>query len=195
MTDTEWEYDTVSFIGQIRKSGGSLVITIPTELKNRFLISEGQRVRIIGLTRRRPYIEGGLLIYLGRFQVTEEVYGVSIIVDTSKLKNLDMFKEDIYRYLSEEVRATDIVIDEEEGKMVIEAYFGQIAEREIISREKDFLKEVIRRIKEIVKENNGEVIEVKTFKESRRWSSIDPSVIKRYTFSIPETINYRWLIQ
>jgi len=55
-----WIEDSVVFRGAIRRSGNSLVITIPSELSQRLLLREGQEFIIYGIGRKRPEFEGGL---------------------------------------------------------------------------------------------------------------------------------------
>ena len=193
MSGNTWEYDTVYFIGQIRRSGGSLVITIPNELRNRFLITEGQKVRIIGVTRRRPHVEGGLLIFLGRFSVIEEVEGYTIKVRIPENTTIENAKEELYTYFTEKLNATNLYIEEREGEIKVEAFFGQITENEIIPREDD-IESIGNEIKRFLERNGYKLVELKKTKEIQRWNTIDPSIIKRYTTSIPESISFEWRI-
>jgi hypothetical protein len=73
VTVLSWNEDTVSFKGVIRRSGNSLIATIPPELSQRFLIKEGQEY-----TRMRPDFEGALQIYLGFFTVYEKAFRVDV---------------------------------------------------------------------------------------------------------------------
>jgi len=191
MKGNNWEYDTVYFVGQIRRSGGSLVITIPNELRNRFLINEGQKVRIIGVTRRRPQVEGGLLIFLGRFSVIEEVEGFTIKVKLPSDEDVDKIEEDIYTYLTEELNATHLYIERENDNLAIEVRFGQILGDEIIPRE-DEIGTIENRIKEYLHKNGFKVLNMKRIKEMRRWTTVDPSIIKRYSTTIPKAITFEW---
>jgi hypothetical protein len=78
VTVLSWNEDTVSFKGVIRRSGNSLIATIPPELSQRFLIKEGQEYTILGMTRMRPDFEGALQIYLGFFTVYEKAFRVDV---------------------------------------------------------------------------------------------------------------------
>ncbi len=188
-----WEYDTVYFSGQIRRSGGSLVITIPNELRNRFLLNEGQKVRIIGVTRKRPQVEGGLLIFLGRFSVIEEVEGYTLKVRIPANINLEEAREEIYSYLTEQLNATNIYIEEDKREFKIDVYFGQIVNNEIIPREED-IEEIGDKIKRFLKRMGYKLVDMKKMKEIQRWNTIDPSIIMRYSTTIPRSITFEWKI-
>ena len=196
MNQDEWEYDTVFFVGQIRRSGGSLVITIPTELKNRFLISEGQKVRIIGLVRKKPYAEGGLLVYLGRFIVDEETKGLVVSFELPEDINKDEVLNKIYVFFSSKYQATNILVksDEEDNKVMMKIWFGSITDKGVIVREENFLEKVTNDFKEICSEYNIKIEKTEKIVDKIVWDSVDPSVLKRYLFSIPENIKYEWKI-
>jgi hypothetical protein len=68
-----WVYDPIYFDATVRRSGNSLVITIPPELARRMLISEDQPVRVVGAVRSGIMLEGALLVHLGFFSCTEKV--------------------------------------------------------------------------------------------------------------------------
>ncbi|MEM1946382.1 MAG: hypothetical protein QW614_05840 [Candidatus Caldarchaeum sp.] len=76
-----WVEDTVSFRGVIRRSGNSLIATIPPELSQRFLIREGQEYVIMGMSRMTPDFEGALQIYLGFFVVLEKAPKLEMAVE------------------------------------------------------------------------------------------------------------------
>ncbi len=196
MNQDEWEYDTVFFVGQIRRSGGSLVITIPTELKNRFLISEGQKVRIIGLVRKKPYAEGGLLVYLGRFIVDEETKGLVVSFELPEDINKDEVLNKIYVFFSSKYQATNILVksDEKDNKVMMKIWFGSITDKGVIVREENFLEKVTNDFKEICSEYNIKIEKTEKIVDKIVWDSVDPSVLKRYLFSIPENIKYEWKI-
>ena len=191
MRGNDWEYDTVYFKGQIRKSGGSLVITIPNELRNRFLLEEGQKVRIIGVTRKRPQVEGGLLIFLGRFQVIEEVKGYTLRLGIPQHMNIDEANEDLYTYFTDELNATNLYIEESEGELKVDVYFGQILDNEIIPREED-IAEIGNKIKRYITQKGYKIREMKMIKDIQKWNTIDPSIIMRYSTTIPKSITFEW---
>jgi hypothetical protein len=192
MNQEEWEYDNVYFIGQIRRSGGSLVITIPTELKDRFLIREGQKVKIIGVTRKKPYLEGGFLIYLGRFIINEEVLGSKITIEI-KEGDVESVLEELREILERDFQATDIFIERvDENRVLIEAYFGIITEKGVLLREEDVSKRFKKEFTRVAKELGCKVVAMEFFKDVIKWDSLDPSILKRYLVTIPENISYEW---
>lgn len=193
MRSNAWKYDNVYFIGQIRRSGGSLVITIPNELRNRFLITEGQKVRIIGVTRKRAQVEGGLLIFLGRFSVIEEIEGYTIRIGVPQDLSLEGAREEIYSFLAKKLKATYIDIKDEGAELHIEAHFGYIIENDIIPREED-IDTIGGKITNFLKKKGYKIITMKKIKRIQRWNEIDPSIIKRYSTTIPNSITFEWRI-
>jgi len=194
MKSEEWEYDTVFFEGQIRKSGGSLVLTIPTELKDRFLLREGQKVRIIGLTKKKPYTEGGMLIYLGRFKITEKVKVLKLSLKSKEIIS-DEVIDVIYNFFMDRYCATSVMIEKKSDYMMdIEVVIGSITDKGVVVREKDIINKIIQEFKSFIKSYNIEVVDYKDFEDEITWNTIDPSVIKRYGFSIPENIKIEWII-
>ena len=190
MVDNNWDYDTVYFIGQIRRSGGSLVITIPNELRNRFLIEERQIVRIIGVTRRRPHIEGGLLIFLGKFSVIEEVEVLNIVVGAVKEKE-ETFKEKILDFLINELNATEVNINRKNNDYEITVEFGQIIENEIIPRDED-IANLENKIINYLEDMGYQLKKITHSKSIKRWNNVDPSIIKRYSMNPPKSITFEW---
>jgi len=59
--------NTVSFRGVVRRRGGSLIATIPTELSQRFLKREEREFTIVCMSKFSPGFEGALQIYVGFF--------------------------------------------------------------------------------------------------------------------------------
>ncbi|MEM1525251.1 MAG: hypothetical protein QW372_02375 [Nitrososphaerales archaeon] len=92
----KWVFDTVFFEASIRKSGNSLVITIPPELVRRFLLFEGQKVRLIGGMKKGAQAEGAISINLGRFLVKEMIQGIEFkLIGTQPIDKIPDFVEEI----------------------------------------------------------------------------------------------------
>ncbi len=194
MRPEEWEYDTVFFEGHIRRSGGSLVITVPTELKNRFLIKEGQKVKIIGLIKKEPYAEGGFLVYFGRFKIYEDIRGIKAKIKLPPEGEAELIDE-IHDFFSIKYQATNILIENiEDNEYLIETYFGSITDSGVIIREEDLIEKVLDDFNKFAKKKGFEIIDINEVEDKVVWRSIDPSVIKRYVFSIPENIKFEWEI-
>lgn len=191
MKGNAWEYDNVYFIGQIRRSGGSLILTIPNELRNRFLINEGQKVRIIGVTRRRAQVEGGLLIFLGRFSVIEEVDGYTLRIEVPRDIDVEEAKRELYSFLSKQLNATHIRFKDEDTELLVEAHFGCIVDNDIVPREDD-IDIIGEKITRYLGKKGYKILAMKKIKEIQRWNNIDPSIIKRYSTTIPESISFEW---
>lgn len=194
MKSEDWEYDAVFFEGQIRRSGGSLVLTIPTELKDRFLLREGQKVRIIGLTKKKPYTEGGMLIYLGRFKITEKVKVLKLLLESKEFISEEVI-DDIYNFFIDKYYATSVMVEKKSDYSIeIEAIIGNITNRGIVIREEDMINKLIRDFKNFIKSYDLEITDYKEFEDEIVWNTLDPSIIKRYGFSIPENIKIEWII-
>ncbi len=191
--DRDWRYDTVSFEAQIRRSGGSLVITIPPELRDRFLIKEGQKVRIIGVTREVPYIEGGLLIYLGRFILREKAPGLRFEIRARRIDEETL--RELNDLLTMKYNATSIYTDRSSGNVIkYEVVLGSVTERGLIIRDKRVVKDLEKDLRRFAERYNLEITGINEFEEEIEWNNVDPSILKRYFFSIPNNISFEWVI-
>ncbi|MEM1776006.1 MAG: hypothetical protein QW079_03655, partial [Nitrososphaerota archaeon] len=124
----EWVEDSVVFRGAIRRSGNSLVITIPSELSQRFLLREGQEFVIYGIGRKKPYFEGGLQIYLGYFVVNEKIQTLKFRIQSpreSSEKLVTIMKEVGENYLASDVKYRQI----DSSEVEVELHFGVLAEK------------------------------------------------------------------
>lgn len=186
-----WKYDDVIFDSVIRRSGGSLVITIPPELKRRFMLNEGQPVRLIGVVRKGLYIEGGILIYFGRFEISEEATKVVIearkkegtITDDDVKQLSDLF--DKYNITSYYINRID------KDSMKIELIISSIGEEGatyITSAD-------VNRVLESVKNLGYDVKKIKEEKETLKWHGVDPSNLVRYMTELPENIKTKWILK
>lgn len=185
-----WEYDEVAFDSVVRRSGGSLVITIPPELKRRFMISEGQKVRLIGVVRRGLHVEGGILIYLGRFEISESAPKLTytlrreVAVSDRDIKALTSVL-DKYGLTNYYVKSVD------DHTVRVEVVVSSISEDGIISLTKDDVKRVFNEIARM----GWSVESVEESVEEVTWHGIDPSAVTRYVTEIPENIKTRWVLK
>jgi len=186
-----WEYDDIIFDSVVRRSGGSLVITIPPELKKRFLLSEGQHVKLIGVVKKGLHIEGGILIYFGRFEIMEEALKITAIIskDGESLSNEDIReltgifdKYNLSNYLVNRV---------DESTIKIELIVSNISEEGILYITKDDIKRILKEI-----EKKGFIVkEIKEGVEEMVWHCIDPSILVRYSSELPKNIKVKWVLK
>lgn len=188
--DTLWEYDDVIFDSVIRRSGGSLVITIPPELKRRFMLNEGQPVRLIGVIRKGLHIEGGILIYFGRFEIIEEAIKV-----TFEARKKDAITENDIKQLSELFKSYDIakydINQIDENSLKIELTISSIKEggATYITRAD------VDRILESIKDLKYTIRIIKEEKETLKWHDVDPSNLVRYIAEPLENIKTKWILK
>ncbi len=183
-----WSEDAVTFRGFIRKSGNSLVITIPAELSQRFLLREGQEFIIFGMSRRNPDFEGALQIYLGYFTVYEKAPTVVIKI-RDKQVDLDRVEQVAKRYGASRILSEGVENDETKLKII----FGGI-ENGIVKRPKtmDEVKTLIPRIIRALEED-GYQASLKDIKEEIfEWHEIDPATISKAPTRFGESIRWKW---
>jgi len=181
-----WVEDTVTFRGFVRRSGNSLVVTIPSELSQRFLIREGQEFIIFGMSRRSPDFEGALQIYLGYFTVYEKAPVVSL-----RVNDLDGEKLAEVRDVARRYGATKVVSSADEVKII----FGSI-EDNVVKRARS-VDEVKHLLEPLVSELKGRGVEVREHsigEEIFEYHDLDPSVVSKAPARASENIRYKWEI-
>lgn len=187
-----WIEDTVTFRGAIRRSGNSLVITIPAELSQRFLLREGQELLIYGLSRKDPDFEGALQIYLGYFVVHEKAPIAVFRVEAgeSDLKRLQEIIEEIKRkYLPSLVNLRRI----EESQVEIELVFGAISSEGIRRvREKKEVENAMAELDFNLSSNGFKILEKKLGERIVEWRNIDPAKLSKAPYKVTEVVRWRW---
>lgn len=190
----QWSYDTVVFTTSIRKSGGSLVVTIPAELARRFMITEGQKVNLVGVHRAGLQFEGGVLIYLGRFFVKEKAIGVRVEIkgEPKALEELPELIED----LADKYSASSLIVNEKnEDTIECEMILSGISETGVVKRSKEEAEKLLREIETEVWVRGLKVARKEIFEEEVEWSSVDPAVINRYMVKLPENVKLEWRLE
>jgi len=197
-----WEEEAVSFAGNIRKSGNSYVITIPAELFQRFLLREGQSVKVFGMTRRTPELQGMIGLFLGSFQVTEKQFNLEITI-----KNASRITEEreesgktvrsipIIERAAEKYAATGFYIDIAGDEAKVKIIFGCITPQTII---KPKTKEEVAKIKDYIideiRRAGGTVESAKILEEEAEWHMIDPSLIAKSPYKDSIFLRCEWKI-
>lgn len=190
-----WTEGSVTFTATIRRSGNSLVVTIPVELVKRFLIQEGQRVMLVDMTRKVYGVEGMIGIYLGLFKVIEKAPVVRL-----KIKNYKVLTEDIEKGIpvAEEIarkyEATAIRYETEDEAVDVEIQFGRIKENFIMPRTDEEIKGIAEELRREIEEMGGEVLEIKIEKREVTHTMVDPSVVSKSIHLNKETIKWKWEI-
>jgi len=187
-----WVEDTVTFRGAIRRSGNSLVITIPAELSQRFLLKEGQELLIYGISRRGPEFEGGLQIYLGYFVVHEKLPSARFKVEADDLAKLQMIIKEIEReYLPSRVLRKKI------GDRIVELQFmfGAITEKGIKRvRSMEEVEEIASTIEFKLSSEGFKVLERSVEEKIVEWRNMDPALISRAAYRLAKVVRWSWEI-
>jgi len=189
-----WVEDTVTFRGAIRRSGNSLVITIPAELGQRFLLREGQELVIYGLSRRGPEFEGALQVYLGYFVVHEKAPAVifKVRVSGDKLGQLqEIMKEVEEKYLPSAVNIRRL----EEDLVEVELLFGAITPNAIRRvRSKEEVDSAAAEIEFKLASGGFDVVEKTITEKIVEWRNVDPARLSKASYKVSEVVRWRWEI-
>ncbi|HID05087.1 MAG TPA: hypothetical protein EYP20_04705 [Aigarchaeota archaeon] len=179
-----WIEDTVSFRGYVRRSGNSLVVTIPAELSQRFLIKEGQEFIILGMGRKTPDFEGALQIYLGYFVVYEKAPVVFLKITNVKGEQLEVINQ-----VAKMLGSTYVTPVEDGVKIVL----GSI-ERGVIKRARSMeeAKSIAASLVAELKSHGIDVEEYSVSEEILERRDLDPSVVSKAPSKAGENIRYKW---
>jgi len=189
-----WTEDSVVFRGAIRRSGNSLVITIPAELSQRFLLREGQEFVIYGLGRRQPEFEGALQVYLGYFVVHEKVPSARFRI------RLEKGDEERARQILKELETKHHPSRihyrvEEEGVMEVKFLFGAITNKGVRRpRSVQEVEDMAAAIEFELKSNGFEVLERRLEDSIVEWRTLDPSSISKAPYKLAEVVRWAWEI-
>lgn len=198
-----WEEEAVSFTANIRRSGSSYVITIPSELFHRFLLKEGQTVRVYGMTRKTPELQGMVGVFLGTFQVVEKYYGIRIVARNVEIgKGIKSSEEEPTKgilqkveEIAEKYSATGMFVDVEDEKVEIRILFGFITQNSILKpKTKNDVKKIMDEITAEIKSGGGIISEAKIFEEKTEWHVVDPSLIAKSPYKDAEFLEWKWKI-
>ncbi|MEN2974055.1 MAG: hypothetical protein ABDH32_00555 [Candidatus Caldarchaeales archaeon] len=190
----DWVEDSVVFRGAIRRSGNSLVITIPAELSQRLLLREGQDFIIYGIGRRRPDFEGGLQVYLGYFIVNEKVPVMRFKIDInggSLEKLIPLIREIRDTYSLSDIRYRQL----DSKTIEVELFFGAISEKGITRlKTREEIEDAASSIEFKLRLEGFKILEKELVDKIIEWRSIDPSIISRAPYKITEIVRWRWEI-
>ncbi|MFQ5712107.1 MAG: AbrB/MazE/SpoVT family DNA-binding domain-containing protein [Candidatus Geothermarchaeales archaeon] len=189
--EAPWEEDTVVFSGNIRRSGNSFVVTIPVELARRFSIEEGQKVTIVGMSRKTYFFEGLIGINLGVFKVVEKVYGLELKIRDGEKAAVQRAIDEV----SERHAATSILYDEdEEGNTIAKILFGAIRKTLIRPKTREEVSEIAEELVREIEKTKAKVIGSEVYEEEVKWQLLDPSMIAKSPYGRSERINWTWEI-
>jgi len=182
----------VAFRGAIRRSGNSLVITIPAELSQRFLLREGQELLIYGLSRKNPDFEGSLQIYLGYFIVHEKALTLTLRVESEE-KNLRKLRETIEKlgkkYLPSRINLRKLKESQAEVELVFGALTPESTRR---VRERREVEAAAAELEFDLSSHGFKVLEKKIEEKVIEWRSIDPARISKAPYRVSEVVRWRW---
>ncbi|HDD42309.1 MAG: hypothetical protein DRN61_05990 [Thaumarchaeota archaeon] len=187
-----WMEDTVTFRGAIRRSGNSLVITIPSELSQRFLLREGQELLIYGLSRKSPDFEGALQIYLGYFVVHEKAPALILRVE-AKAEELRRLQEIIERLREKHLPSRVDLRKLSESEVEITLIFGALTP-ESIRRVRE-LKEVEDAAAELefnLSSQGFKILEKRIEDKIIEWRNVDPAKLSKAPYKVSEVVRWRW---
>lgn len=189
--EASWVEDSVSFNGTIRRSGNSLIITVPSELAKRFLISEGQEVLIVGLTRKLFNFEGMIGIYLGNFKVKENIYGISFDIEVGEEKvGIEDFP--FIQAIADKYGATGVALLRDERRVNIRMLFGCIREVVLKPKTKEDVEKIMRDLTYEAQKAGVELRDLKVFEEEVEWNNIDPAMLARTQIKDSDRVKWRW---
>lgn len=188
-----WTEDSVVFRGAVRRSGNSLVITIPAELSQRFLLREGQEFIIYGLGRRQPEFEGALQVYLGYFVVHEKAPAALFRVRVPDGGEGRL--QELLRRIRDEFLPSRVMYRGGGGEVEVEFIFGAITERGVRRpRDEKEVEDAASAIEFTLRSEGYEVSERRLSHRIIEWRSIDPASISKAPYKLTEVIRWSWEI-
>lgn len=187
---TTWVYDPIYFDATVRRSGNSLVITVPPELVRRMLISEDQPVKVVGAVRGGTMVEGALLIHLGFFSCSEKVPVVKCILThpSAKDEKLPFVEELAQRYA-----ATDHEVKRVKDGLEVKIYFGSILKSGFRPRSGRELRMVMDEIKKQAEAKGYVTSGLEIVEETVNLEGVDPSIVAQAQRYNPTKISYKWV--
>ena len=185
--------DSVIFNGTIRRSGNSLIITVPSELAKRFLINEGQEVIIMGMTRKLFNFEGMIGIYLGNFKVRENIYGISFEIKVSK-EGVGMEDFPFIQTIADKYGATGVALVKKDGKINVRMLFGCIREVILKPKTKEDIDKIVKELVYEAEKAGFSLENLKVFEEEVEWNNVDPALLARGPVKSSDRIRFYWEI-
>jgi hypothetical protein len=186
-----WVYDPIYFDATVRRSGNSLVITIPPELARRMLISEDQPVRVVGAVRSGIMLEGALLVHLGFFSCTEKVPVVKCLLTNSSSRDERLpFVEELAQRFS----ATDLAVKRVREGWEVKIYLGSLLRGGFRPRSGRELRIVMDELKRVAEARGFAVAELGVVEEAVNLEGVDPSVVAQALRHNPTKVSYKWQV-
>lgn len=188
---TGWVYDPIYFDATVRRSGNSLVITVPPELARRMLISEDQPVRVVGAVRSGITLEGALLIHLGFFSCTEKVPVVrcDLTHPSSRDERLPFVEELVQRY-----SATDLAVKRVKEGWEVKIYLGSILKSGFRPRSGREMRIIMDELKRQAEAKGFTVTSLEVIEEAVSLEGIDPSIVAQAQRHNPTKVSYKWQV-
>ena len=187
-----WTEDAVSFRAAIRRSGNSLVITIPVELSQRFLFKEGQELLIYGLSRSGPDFEGALQVYLGYFIVHEKAPTLIMRIDVGD-KSLRRLQEVVDEVCRKHFPSRTGLRMLSKSQAEIELVFGAITPTAIRRlREMSEVEAAASELELTLSSAGFKVLEKRIEEKIVEWRGIDPAKLSKAPYKVLEAIRWRW---
>jgi len=186
-----WVYDPIYFDATVRRSGNSLVITVPPELARRMLISEDQPVRVVGAVRSGITLEGALLIHLGFFSCTEKVQVVKcdLTHPSSRDERLPFVEELAQRY-----SATDLEVKRVKEGWEVKIYLGSILRSGFRPRSGREMRIIMDELKRQAEAKGFTVTSIEVIEEAVSLEGIDPSIVAQAQRHSPTKVSYKWQV-
>ncbi|MCS6769353.1 MAG: hypothetical protein NZ570_02830 [Candidatus Caldarchaeum sp.] len=183
-----WVEDMVSFRGVIRRSGNSLIATIPPELSQRFLIREGQEYTIVGMSRMNPDFEGALQIYLGFFTVLEKAPRVDLVVE-------DVGFPEVERVLKNHGAGEVVQTSSENGGLKCYGLFTAVEKNRVkIPKTVEEVASLLPVIKRELEERGATVKSIDVSEVVHENRQVDPAVISRSVARAERRVAWKWEI-
>lgn len=187
-----WVYDTIFFEATIRKSGNSLVITIPPELARRFLLFEGQKVRLIGAVKRGLQAEGAISVHLGRFVVKENAQGIEFRLSGP---NVEEKASSFVETVATKYSATKMSVKpRRQDEVLCRLTFGCITGEGMVLRTGREIRAVMEEISNTAARSGFTISDLRMFEEEILWQNVDPALISRFLPSLEGKVKFEWLV-
>ena len=188
---TGWVYDPIYFDATVRRSGNSLVITIPPELARRMLISEDQPVRVVGAVRSGIMLEGALIVQLGFFTCTEKVQVVKChLTHPSSSDERLLFVEE----LAQRYSATDLEVKRVKEGWEVKIYLGSVLRSGFRPRSGREMRIIMDELKRAAEARGFTISDVGIAEETVNLEGIDPSVVAQAQRHNPAKVSYKWQV-
>lgn len=188
--------DTIYFDATVRRSGNSLVITIPPELARRFLIPEGQKVRLLGAVKHGFQVEGMISVYLGRFEAKEVAPVLKFKLKAKEGGSKSMMK--LPDFLTDFAKRHSVTETSKEptrdGGLEVKLVFGSLVGGNVIPRSMREVRLAMSELPEMAQRAGYELLDMENLEEEMPWENVDPAHISRFYNSLEGRVRCEWVI-